>query len=560
MEFLYGLIPVAVIMAAVWGRIQQNRNRKKQEERRIAEFGMDPLKMPDAKRRKQRFDEIRIYYESIQNQLPADRIDETTWNDLDMDEVFYRLDHTRSFIGEQTLYAKLHEPDGKMDFSKWEEQLSFYEKEEKERLKMEEMLEGIGKSREDYYLPTFLLNAQNLKIEHAALYRVLQLLLAAGLLGSIFTRHPLVIAALILNALVNLTLYSIAKWKYEVYLYSLGSVKQLVGFGKMLISRPEFNRLFADPETETAIKKLEPMGRLIGNFQMRKRGVVTGDILEILRDYLWGVTLWDITQYNWIMRLLDGKQKELLLLYEFVGQVDIGIAAASFRKSVPHYCVPQFTEDNRMHMTELYHPLLEKPVYNDFAPEKNCLITGANASGKSTFIKALAVNAIIGQTLHTCCAKEAYMPAFRIMSSMAVRDDILSGESYYMKEVRYLKRIMDALKEERPVFCVIDEILRGTNTAERFAASEAILRYLEKESCLAVVATHDVELAAKLSGLYECYYFDSSIREADVRFDYRLRKGIGNTRNAIELLDSLGFPEEIVRDARSFAAAGTPLV
>ncbi len=552
MEVLYYLIPVAVVFAAIFFRIRHKAVRKKQEERRYAEFGADPLKMPGAERRMQRLDEIRIYYENTKNRLHDGCIDETTWNDLDMDEVFYRINHTRSFIGEQTLYARLHDPGANLDPARWEKQLAFYTEHAGERQQIEEHLEGIGKSREDYYLPTFLLNAQNLKMGHTAWYLIPQAILAGSALAGIITGNILWGAVFILTALVNLTINSIIKWKYELYLYSLGSIKHLINFGKLLIRKPEWKELFTEPEIGEAVKKLESVGRLIGNFQMRKRGVVTGDILEILRDYLWGVTLLDVTQYNWIMRLLDGKLEELLTIYEFVGQVDLGIAAASFRKSLPDYCIPEFAEGGKLEASGLYHPLLEHPVYNDFAPEADCLITGANASGKSTFIKALAVNAILAQTIHTCSAKALRMTKFRVMSSMAVRDDILSGESYYMKEVRYLKRIVDAVEDTTPVFCVIDEILRGTNAPERLAASEAILRYLAGKNCLVVAASHDLALVERLFGLYEGYYFDSNIRESDILFDYRLRRGIGKGRNAIDLLAVLSFPEEIVETARQY--------
>lgn len=87
------------------------------------------------------------------------------------------------------------------------------------------------------------------------------------------------------------------------------------------------------------------------------------------------------------------------------------------------------------------------------------MITGANASGKSTFMKALAVNVILAQTIHTVTAKEFAIPRLGVMTSMALRDDILTGESYYIREAKYLKRMLDAVTEEAPILCVIDEIL-----------------------------------------------------------------------------------------------------
>ena len=138
------------------------------------------------------------------------------------------------------------------------------------------------------------------------------------------------------------------------------------------------------------------------------------------------------------------------------------------------------------------------------------------------------------------------MPHLWVMTSMAVRDDLLGGESYYIREVRYLKRIIDAVRRGRPVLCVIDEILRGTNTKERLAASEAVCRYLLGRPGLVLVATHDLELAQTLDGIYENYCFQSSITGEDIVFDYRIYPGTEGGQNAIRLLAHMDFPEEIV--------------
>lgn len=208
-------------------------------------------------------------------------------------------------------------------------------------------------------------------------------------------------------------------------------------------------------------------------------------------------------------------------------------------------------EKDALRAKGLYHPLLKHPVRNDFTPGGCCLITGANATGKSTFGKAVAVNAILAQTIHTCTAESFSMQKMRVLTSMAVRDDLVEGKSYYIREISYLKRIVDAVGGSLPVLCIIDEILRGTNTPERLAASEVICRYLAGKNCLAVVATHDMELTRRLSAEYRCYYFTSGIEGNEVCFDYRIHEGVGENRNAIKLLGLMGFPEEIVTMAQA---------
>ena len=105
------------------------------------------------------------------------------------------------------------------------------------------------------------------------------------------------------------------------------------------------------------------------------------------------------------------------------------------------------------------------------------------------------------------------------------------------------------MQENELVVCAIDEILRGTNTKERIAASAAILRYLEERNCLVLVASHDMELVDLLDREYEHYYFCEQEGEEDIVFDYKIHKGINEKTNAIRLLEYVGFPGQIVSDA-----------
>jgi DNA mismatch repair ATPase MutS len=132
---------------------------------------------------------------------------------------------------------------------------------------------------------------------------------------------------------------------------------------------------------------------------------------------------------------------------------------------------------------------------------------------------------------------------------MAVRDDVITGESYYIKEIKYLKRMTESVNEKRLMFFAIDEILKGTNTRERIAASKAVLKYFSDKNCILIVATHDTELANAFDNSFENYYFTENVSDGDISFDYKLHKGISKTTNAIRLLEIIGFPEEIIKTA-----------
>ena len=129
----------------------------------------------------------------------------------------------------------------------------------------------------------------------------------------------------------------------------------------------------------------------------------------------------------------------------------------------------------------------------------------------------------------------------------------MAGESYYIAETKSLKRILDALKEDSAVLCVVDEVLRGTNTVERIAASSVVLQVMAEAGALCLAATHDIELCDLLSDSYDLYHFEEQVGEGEMIFDFLLREGRATSRNAILLLRLMGFDEELVQRAFSRA-------
>lgn len=518
-------------------------------------FGSDPLKDPYLERVRERLSGIRIYYEETQDSLTAGRrLDEITWDDLEMDEMFLRINQTKCYIGEQVLYRRLHHLEPEEDWEQFERQQAFYESHKEDRIELEEALAQIGKQEEAYYLPRFLKHSALCQIGNTAIYHVLQALLVCSILLGIITQSSLGIGAAVLFAVLNLGIYVITKNKYEAFLHSLLNLRQVIAFCEKIEKEPKWKELVATNDFTGALNSMKKIKRLIRGLQARRNSGMTGDPMALLADYLYGITLYDLSVFNHITKMIEGKQEQVLQLYEFVGKVDLSISVASFRASLVAVCRPNFQKDLQIKGEGLYHPLISKAVGNDFHMTASSLITGANASGKSTFMKALAINVILAQTLHTCAARALTLPPLTVMTSMAVRDDLLSGESYYIREVKYLKRMLEAVDLGVPVLCVIDEILKGTNTRERLAASEAVLHYFSKKNCLALAATHDMELVLKLQRHYNCYYFESRMEEHDIRFDYRIKKGIGGGSNAIKLLQILGFPEEVTGMAQKLIA------
>ena len=315
-----------------------------------------------------------------------------------------------------------------------------------------------------------------------------------------------------------------------------------------------------------------------------QRGNSSGDILAVLFDYIRMVFHVDLIKFNSMLSVLRERMEDVDSLIQVVGAMETAISIWAFRTSlqasalsednvvredaIVGWCVPEFitgekgqTENLSLKILDGYHPLLENPVKNGIFAEKGVLLTGSNASGKSTFLKTIAINAILAQTIHTCAAGKYRAPFFHVYSSMALRDDITSGESYYIVEIKALKRILDAASTgTSPVLCFVDEVLRGTNTIERIAASTQILKTLSHSNIFCFAATHDIELTEILQDDFENYHFEEDVRDGDVFFNYKLQPGKATTRNAIKLLALMGYQQEIIEKATSqaehFAATG----
>ena len=213
----------------------------------------------------------------------------------------------------------------------------------------------------------------------------------------------------------------------------------------------------------------------------------------------------DILKFKKLYCIAQDNKEEIKAVLSTIGFYDAAISIASFRDGLDEYCIPGFTKELMIECQLAYHPLVEKPIKNSIVSNKTVLITGSNASGKSTFLKMIAINAILGESIHTCCAKEWRMPYCNIYSSMSLRDDLSLGDSYYMVEIKSIKRVFDSIQmDEEPILCFVDEVLRGTNTLERIASSSQILKSISLDNSLCFAATHDIELTYMKKDLKRC--------------------------------------------------------
>lgn len=242
-----------------------------------------------------------------------------------------------------------------------------------------------------------------------------------------------------------------------------------------------------------------------------------------------------------------------------IAEMESVLSFACFAAEQPGVCWPMVEPNSPLAITQGTHPLItpEHSVPNDLliAGERNLwLITGSNMSGKSTFLRMIGVNVLLAQAGCATCARAMRLSPMRLMTDLRIRDSIGRGESYFLAEVRQVRRMILPPPDAAPVLGLIDEPFRGTNHQEQQAATLAIIEHLSHVPGLFLIATHDRNVATNLNGAAENFHFQEELGEKELVFDYRLRAGPAVSRNALRVLEKEGYPAELVARANEWAA------
>jgi DNA mismatch repair ATPase MutS len=238
--------------------------------------------------------------------------------------------------------------------------------------------------------------------------------------------------------------------------------------------------------------------------------------------------------------------------FELIGTLDAAIAVANFMHRYPTHCRPIIDDESKIEIAEGYHPLLIRPVpISILLDRRSAVICGSNMAGKTAFVKMVGINLILGQTLGLCLASRATIPRSPAMASIRGEQSVESGKSRYFAEIDAVLGFIESASQGGCRVFLIDELFSGTNTIERVAAAKAVLDALSINAQV-LVTTHDVELQHLLSDRFERYHFreDPSVEGF---FDYQLRRGASHERNAIRLLERMGFPPQIIQEALALA-------
>lgn len=263
--------------------------------------------------------------------------------------------------------------------------------------------------------------------------------------------------------------------------------------------------------------------------------------------------LWDVRQ---IISLNAWRRRNKTVAkkwFDALAEMEVLHSISTLHFNQPRWCFPTFTE---CHFTlegeNIGHPLLPESqrVSNDFTLKGTAqigLVTGSNMAGKSTFLRSLGVNVVLAQMGAPVCASRMFMSPVQLVSSMRIADNLAENTSTFYAELKKLRTIIEMVKAHQQVFILLDEILRGTNSFDRHKGAAALIRQLIREEAVAVIATHDVELAEMETTFPRSvtnYHFDVNIEGEELYFDYRLKPGVCQSLNASLLMKKIGIDLE----------------
>ncbi|MGI4750841.1 MAG: MutS-related protein [Janthinobacterium lividum] len=378
--------------------------------------------------------------------------------------------------------------------------------------------------------------------------KILPFLILALLIGAIFTGIFLKLLGLLV--LLNFFISGIfAKQVNQVYAGFSRSSSQLTSFASILNwieTQPwksnYLQKLVASCSSsngEKAHLQIASLAKILQQFDYRLNMIV-GAILNYL-------LLWDL---RCTIQLSDWHEKASANVtdsFEVIAAFEALISLSTLHYNHPDWPFPQISESFQVETLALGHPLItaEKRISNNFSMEQKTVdvITGSNMAGKSTFLRTLGINLVLTYAGAPVCAESLTVSVLKLVSYMRIKDSLNESTSTFKAELDRLKMILLKTASEKDTLVLIDEMLRGTNSKDKYAGSKAFIERLVSQQTAALVATHDLQIA-DLADDYPSkvrnFHFDIKMQNQDMFFDYKIKDGACKTFNAAILLREIG--------------------
>lgn len=251
--------------------------------------------------------------------------------------------------------------------------------------------------------------------------------------------------------------------------------------------------------------------------------------------------LYDFILRNCYLHWLKTYGKHVEKWFDQLAELECLMSLSVLKMDGFDVCMPEIVEGNVLNFKQLKHPLIDskKSVGNDFIMTKNInMITGSNMSGKTTFMRTVALNLILAYVGGFVFASQMQCSYFDILTSMRVTDNVEEGVSTFYGEILRIKTMIDYSQKNVPMICFIDEIFKGTNSLDRIAGARGTVEKLSLPHCFVFLTTHDFELCQieNINNYHFCEYY----KENQIYFDYLIHEGRSQTTNGQFLLKQLG--------------------
>jgi hypothetical protein len=258
---------------------------------------------------------------------------------------------------------------------------------------------------------------------------------------------------------------------------------------------------------------------------------------------------WDLQQVLALEKWKKNNQPHVEKWFSTLAEIELLSSLATFNVNHPQVCFPTFSNEAGILIAkQMGHPLIpaHKMVRNSITIQQGqqlCLITGSNMAGKSTFLRSTGINIVLAMMGAPVDAQAFTLSPMQVLSSMRITDNLEESTSTFYAELKKLKEVIDAVNNKQKVFLLLDEILRGTNSADRHTGSKALINQLVKHNATGMLATHDIALA-NLANEHPShihnYHFDVQINGDELYFDYKLKEGVCTSLNAYLLMKKIG--------------------
>jgi DNA mismatch repair ATPase MutS len=288
--------------------------------------------------------------------------------------------------------------------------------------------------------------------------------------------------------------------------------------------------------------KIKELGKLINKLNAHLN-ILVGVVLNAF-------LLWDIRQIIAIENWKRNNKDNLEAAFEVIADFEALISLSSLSINYPEWCFPKIADGAGYTLTakNISHPLIpiKNRVENDYELNnafKVDIITGSNMAGKSTFLRTAGINTVLALSGAPVCADSMEVSVITLISYMRIKDSLNESTSTFKAELDRLQMLLNAVETEPKVFFLIDEMLRGTNSVDKYLGSKAVIEQLISKKAVGMVATHDLQIA-QLEKQYPDYvrnfYFDIQVKDGEMLFDYKMKHGECKTFNASLLLKQIG--------------------